>query len=76
MEPDVGIDFAFDSTNKGAETNGSFEGHTVERSERCMKPGTYEIKAQWAVRGGFGSPPTFRVDDWSLFFEAAEDDNC
>jgi hypothetical protein len=75
MEPNVGTDFAFDSTNKGAETSGSFEGHTVERSARCVRAGDYVLTAQWAVKGG-ASPPTFRVDDWSLFFEAADDDNC
>jgi hypothetical protein len=75
MEPDVGTDFAFDSTDRGDDTPASWEGHSMERSARCFDPGTYEIKAQWAVVGG-ASPPTFRVDDWSLTVEAAPGDVC
>jgi hypothetical protein len=64
--PAIGAEFAFDSTDNGAESNYSWEAHAMERS-RCVVAGAdnrlVPVKVQWAV-----SDPatTHREDDWHL----------
>ena len=67
--PASGIDFAFDSTDGGAETNQSWEAHAMERFTGCLAPGNYTVRAQWASRQVGGQIPTFRLDDLSLVTE-------
>lgn len=59
MNPVVGDDFAFDSSNNSAELDGSWESHSIDRS-RKGSAGTYRVFVQWGTVGG----GTFRLDDW------------
>jgi hypothetical protein len=70
-------DFAFDSTNNGAEGTGSWEGHAMER-HLCLRnpsgtPRTVPVQVQWRVFAGLDplTVPQFRLDDWSLAIETA-----
>jgi hypothetical protein len=65
LQPAVGIDFAFDSTDAGRETGSSWESHSMDRSQR-LGAGSYTISAQRAVTS---SATTLRLDDWSLTVE-------
>jgi hypothetical protein len=65
-EPASGSDFAFDSSNGGADGPYSWEGHSMDRSSGPLGPGTYIVKVQAKVTlvgGAFG------LDDWSLTVE-------
>jgi hypothetical protein len=62
-----GTNFAFDSTSGGTENIYAQESHSMDRS-RIVGPGTYTVKAQWAVTR---SDVSFRVDDWSFTVERA-----
>ncbi len=65
-EPASGSDFAFDSSNGGADGPYSWEGHSMDRSRGPLGPGTYTVKVQAKVTlvgGAFG------LDDWSLTVE-------
>ncbi len=72
-DPAVGTEFAFDSTNEGADGTGSWEAHAMERS-RCVVAGDQErlvtVKVQWATSN---PATTFRLDDWSLSVERSHD---
>ena len=67
MTPDSGTEFAFDSTNQGAETGGSWEAHSMERLSEVVGPGNHFVEVQV---GTTANSTTFRVDDWMLFVEA------
>jgi hypothetical protein len=69
---------AFDSTNTGGETRGSWESHSTE-SHRCVhnpdaKPMVVLVAVQWKVTnlGGDADRPIFGLDDWSLVAERAD----
>jgi hypothetical protein len=70
-------DFAFDSTNNGAEGTGSWEGHAMER-HLCVRNPTGAVRiapvqVQWRVFSTDGdvTPPEFRLDDTSLTIESS-----
>ncbi len=69
-------DYAFDSTNNGAEGIASWQGHSMDR-HRCVRndgtPRIVPVQVQWRVFSGDGNatPPAFRLDDWSLTIESA-----
>jgi len=70
--PASGLDFAFDSTNRGRELDGSWEGHSMTRV-RCIANTTTSsmmvlVAVQAAVTNQFGdaTKPVFRLDDWEL----------
>ena len=77
--PQTGIDFAIDSTESGTARSTDWEGHVIER-HRCVRNASTStvnvpVVVQWGVTNfGGGSAPVFRVDDWSLDMERA--DNC
>ena len=68
LEPAVGKDMAFDSTDGGEESPASWESHSMDRSLR-LGAGSYTIRAQRAVTS---SATTFRLDDWSLTVEQSQ----
>jgi len=70
--PVVGTDFAFDSTDGGRETSGSWESHAMERYTNCLQPGNYSVIVQWASVNLAGAIPTFRLDDWTLAIERVQ----
>jgi hypothetical protein len=70
MDPVVGTDFAFDSTNGGADTATSWESHSMDRS-RIVGPGNHTVVVQRAVVEG-STTNTFRLDDWSLTIEQVQ----
>lgn len=64
MDPVVGTDFAFDSTDAGTANASSWESHSVERSATMASSSvavTAVLQVQYAVAG---SGVTFRLDDW------------
>jgi hypothetical protein len=70
-------DFAFDSTNNGADGSGSWEAHAMDR-HACIRNPTggvtaVPVQVQWRVFAGFdpATVPQFRLDDWSLTIETA-----
>ena len=64
MAPVVGTDYAFDSTDNGAESSASWEGRAMERSlPLCGQFNTVTIKVQYRVTN---AATTFRLDDWHL----------
>ncbi len=71
MNPDAGTDFAFDSSDNGSETQGSWEADAMERSGEasggCDGSAKYTVRAEYRV-----SDPgvTFRLDDWHLTAES------
>ena len=67
LSPQSGLDFAFDSTDLASETFASWEGHSMDRSER-LDAGNYRIVVQRAVTN---AAVTFRLDDYSLTVEQA-----
>jgi hypothetical protein len=67
LEPASGLDFAFDSTDSGAESANSAEGHAIERHAKwILPPGIYQVTVQVSVDDPF---VTFTVDDWHLALE-------
>jgi hypothetical protein len=71
--------FALDSTNNGAETTNSWEGHALER-HRCVV-GTdvamnVPVVVEWRVMSFGAIPPEFWLDDWSLAIERSTDASC
>ena len=74
-------DFAFDSTNNGADGLTSWEGHAMERHLCVANPTgavrTVPVQVQWRVfAGADGVAPQFRLDDWSLAIESALASSC
>jgi hypothetical protein len=65
LYPASGLDFAFDSTNAGAEGAASWESHSMDRSIRVGN-GSYYVVAERATTS---TQVTFRLDDWSLTAE-------
>jgi hypothetical protein len=63
LNPAVGDDFAFDSTDNGNETTLSFESHAIARSSETLSAGNHTVKAQIRTNNAATS---FRVDDWAL----------
>jgi hypothetical protein len=70
-------DFAFDSTNNGADGTGSWESHSFDR-HLCIRNPTgvarvVPVQVQWRVFAGVDTTtvPEFRLDDWSLVIESA-----
>jgi hypothetical protein len=61
-----GIDFAFDSTNSGRDTTGSWESHSMDRSLGPLAAGAYRVWAQYRTTS---QGVTLRLDDWSLTVE-------
>lgn len=61
LNPNTGVDYAFDSVRGG--DNG--EGHALERSLR-LPPGNHLVRVQRAVNS---AAITFRLDDWHLAVE-------
>ncbi len=55
-------DFAFDSSDGGTETPGSWESHAIQRAVEGLPAGDYDVTVQWGGVGG----PTFEIDDWQL----------
>ena len=66
--PATGADYAFDSSDQGAEDYFSWEGHSMERF-RTLGPGTHTIKVQTKTHND--PPLTFHIDDWTLIVERA-----
>ena len=70
-------DYAFDSTNNGAEGTGSWEGHAMDRHHCIRNPAgavtTVPVQVQWRVFAGVDPTtiPQFRLDDWSLTISSA-----
>ncbi|MCW2767053.1 MAG: hypothetical protein JWO11_3012 [Nocardioides sp.] len=63
MDPVVGTDFAFDSTDNNTETSGSWESHSTQRYSANLAPGSHTVTVQAAVTGATTS---FRLDDGVL----------
>jgi hypothetical protein len=63
LNPAVGTDFAFDSSNNGGATPNSFGSHAIARSSETLSAGNHTVKVQIRVSTGAAS---FRVDDWTL----------
>jgi len=68
MAPVVGSDFAFDSTNAGADGAASWESHSMDRSG-VVGPGNHTVVVQWAM---VGTGISLRLDDWSLTIEQVQ----
>ncbi len=66
LNPKSSGDAAFDSTDSGRETLGSWEGHAVQRTLRQAN-GSYLVKVQRAVSLG----AALRLDDWSFTVEVS-----
>ena len=73
----VGQDFAFDSTNGGNATSGSYEAHSMDRTD-CVRNSTsaiqpVRVEVQYAVTNlDGGSAPTFWIDDSSLIVDVSQ----
>ncbi len=62
LNPAVGTDYAFDSTDNGDETAQSWESHAIARSSETLAAGNHAIQVQ--IRATTGA--TLRLDDWAL----------
>ena len=65
LDPAVGNDFAFDSTDNATETESSWESHAIERSV-VLGGGTHVVQVQWRTTN---AATTLRLDDWHLTVE-------
>jgi hypothetical protein len=66
MLPAVGFDFAFDATDGGTASSGSWESHATERSKLISagsSPVPVTIKVQYATTD---SGISLRLDDWQF----------
>jgi hypothetical protein len=71
MQPASGFDFAFDSTNVGADGRSSWESHSVERSH--IVPAV-SATVTWVIQAQYGTTSQnteLRLDDWHLTVEKA-----
>lgn len=71
--------FALDSTNNGAETTNSWEGHALERHRCVAATGaamTVPVVVEWRVMSFGAIPPEFWLDDWSLAIERSTPASC
>ncbi len=75
----VELDFAFDSTDRGNNSSGSFESHSFSR-HRCYTNSTsitqqVPVVVEWGVTNlSGGGSPSFWIDDWTLVIQ--ESQNC
>ena len=63
LNPAVGNDFAFDSTDNGDEGTLSSESHAIARSSETLSAGNHTVKVQ--IRTTVAAT-TLRIDDWAL----------
>jgi hypothetical protein len=61
LNPAVGNDFAFDSTDNGDDTAQSWESHSIARSSETLAAGNHTVQVQMRTTG-----VTLRLDDWAL----------
>jgi hypothetical protein len=67
MDPVVGTDFAFDSTEAGTASASSWESHAVDRSKLFSTTlPTVTVQVQYGVTA---AGITLRLDDWHLTVE-------
>ena len=62
LNPAVGTDFAFDSTDDGDEGTSSWESHAIARSSETLAAGNHPVQVQFRATTG----ATLRLDDWAL----------
>jgi hypothetical protein len=63
LNPAVGANFAFDSSDDGDEGSSSQESHAIARSSEDLSAGNHTVKVQ--IRSS-NAATTFAVDDWAL----------
>ena len=63
LNPAVGNDFAFDSTDAGDEGTKSWESHAIARSSETLSAGNHTVKVQIRTTN---AATTLRLDDWAL----------
>jgi hypothetical protein len=63
LNPAVGTNFAFDSTDDGDETDSSSESHAIARSSETLSAGSHTVKVQYRTTN---AAATLRLDDWAL----------
>ena len=61
LNPAVGSDYAFDSTDNGDDTAQSWESHSMARSSETLAAGNHTVQVQMRTTG-----VTLRIDDWAL----------
>ena len=68
-------DFAFDSSNNGAEGSGSWEGHAMDRHLCIQNPNgvtrIVPVQVEWSEFSNDADFPSFRLDEWSLTIESS-----
>jgi predicted membrane-bound mannosyltransferase len=70
MQPGDGSDMAFDSTDNGSETSGSWESHATERFIK-RPAGTYTIRALGYVQQFGSTTPTFWTGEREMTVETS-----
>ncbi len=65
LNPAVGTDFAFDSTDDGDEGTSSWESHAIARSSETLAAGNHPVQVQFRATTG----ATLRLDDWALVIQ-------
>jgi len=63
LNPAVGTNFAFDSTDNGDETDNSWESHAIARSSDTLSAGSHTVRVQIRTTD---AATTLRIDDWGL----------
>ena len=63
LNPAVGGDFAFDSTDDGDEAAQSWESHAIARASETLSAGNHTVKVQIRTHN---AAKTLRIDDWAL----------
>jgi hypothetical protein len=63
MQPQVGLDFAFDSVQS---SNGFYQSHSMDRTSAVLSPGNHTVTVQRAVTS---ASTVFRLDDYQLTVE-------
>lgn len=63
LNPAVGSNFAFDSTDNGDETDNSWESHAIARTSETLSAGSHTVKVQIRTTD---VATTLRIDDWAL----------
>jgi hypothetical protein len=63
LNPAVGTNFAFDSTDNGDETDNSWESHATARTSETLSAGNHTVKVQIRTTD---AATTLRIDDWAL----------
>jgi hypothetical protein len=70
MSPQTGTDFAFDSTDSGAESSASWESHAMERVRR-VPAGTYTVRVYGSTEQFGTTQPTFWTGERVLTVESS-----